>query len=96
MVIRQLEQDPFDRLCQTLLDTAWVQPLDPTFTVTLHLDGREYALKLQPEEGNRVAILQALRVYREEDGPNFDLVLDSPTLSQLWDQLLSATLSPAV
>jgi len=96
MLIRQLKQEEFDCLCQSLLDHAWVQPLDPTFTVTLHLDGREYALKLQPEEGNCVAILQALRVYREEDGPNFDLVLDSPTLSQLWDQLLSATLSPAV
>ena len=96
MLIRQMKQDDFDRLCQTLLDHAWVQPLDPTFTVTLFLEGREYALKLQPEEGNRVAVLQALRVYREEYGPNFDLVLDSHTLSQLWDCFLSSTLSPAV
>ncbi len=88
MLIQHMKQDAFDALCQSLLD--------PTFTVTLYLDGKEYALKLQPEEGNCVAILQALRIYREEDGPNFDLVLDSPTLSQLWDRLLSAAPSSAV
>ena len=96
MLIRHMKPDDFDTLCHSLLDHAWVQPLDPTFTVTLFLGDGEYALKLQPDEGNCVAILQALRVYREEDGPNFDLVLDSDTLGQLWDRFLSTTLSPAV
>lgn len=92
MVIRQLEQKQFDRLYQNLLDHAWVQPLDPTFTVALSMDGQEYAVKLQPEEDSQIAVLQALRVYREEDGPNFDLVLESNTLARLLTVYMDHTM----
>lgn len=94
MVIRQLEQKQYDRLCQDLLRGACTQPLDPSYTVTLHMDGQEYAVKLQPEADRQIAVLQALRVYREEDGPTFDLVTGSSTLSSLLELLLKTGVHP--
>ena len=91
MIIRQLEQKQFDRVCQALFNHAWVQPLDPSYTVTLSMDGQEYTVKLQPEEGNQLAVLHALQVCREEDGPNFFLVTEPHTLTRLLTLYLDHT-----
>ena len=39
------------------------EPWDAFYTVKLMVDGSEYAVKLQPERNQKMAILRALRVY---------------------------------
>ena len=49
--------------------------------MNLAINSAEYAVSVQPDEGNRMAVLQALRVYREEDGMNFELIEQRGVLS---------------
>lgn len=88
MVIKQLEQETYERLCAALLANAHCAPLDPSYTVTLLVDNAEYAVKLQPEKDHQMAVLQALRVYREPDGPHFALLTEPDELSALLDVLI--------
>lgn len=89
MVIRQLEKAQYDAFCGHLLSKAYAQPLDPSYTVSLLAEGNEYMVKVQPEEGNQIAVLQALLVRREEYGPNFDLITEKKQLGTFLDLLLS-------
>lgn len=88
MVIRQLDEQQYDQLYRDLLATAQVQPLDPTYTVTLFWKGGEYSLKLLPEEDNQIIALQALQIQREKDGIDFTLLTDSQRLTPLLDHFL--------
>lgn len=88
MVIRQLEKAQYDAFCSHLLSKAYAQPLDPSYTVPLLTEGKEYMIKVQPEEDNQIAVLQALLVRREEYGPNFDLITEKNHLGQFLDLLL--------
>lgn len=89
MIIRHLEKSQYDRLCRDLADRAFIQPLDPSYSVTLHLDGTEYLVKLQPEHDCQMAVLHALEVHREEDGPDFYLITDNRWLTRFLDILLA-------
>ncbi|MGM9578044.1 MAG: hypothetical protein ACI3VS_01550 [Evtepia sp.] len=88
MIIRQLEKESYDRLCAVLDASAHIQPLDPSYSVTIFQNGSEYILKLQPEAGGRIAVLHALEVLREADGPAFILVTEDKALSQYLDLFL--------
>lgn len=88
MVIRQLEQRAFERLHSALVAQAQAEPLEASYTVNLAINSAEYAVRVQPDEGNRMAVLQALRVYREEDGMNFELIEQRGVLSAFLEILI--------
>ena len=88
MIIRQLKKDQFESLHSSLIRKARSEPLEASYTVTMTINGAEYAVKVQPEPHNKIAILQALRIYREEHGPNFELNTQGNVLSSLLELLI--------
>ena len=88
MIIRQLKKDQFESLHSSLIRKARSEPLEASYTVTMTINGAEYAVKVQPEPHNKIAILQALRIYREEHVPNFELITQGNVLSSLLELLI--------
>ncbi|MEM5795439.1 MAG: hypothetical protein AAGU23_04105 [Bacillota bacterium] len=88
MVIRQLKERQFEYLHHSLMMKAHAEPLEASYTVKMTINGAEYAVKVQPERHNKVAVLQALRIYREEYGPNFELITKETVLSSLLELLI--------
>ena len=88
MIIRQLKQHQFDYLHQQLIKKAHAEPLEASYTVKMSISGTEYSLRIQPETRCRMAILQAFRIDRDEDGPNFELITRGNILSSLLEILI--------
>lgn len=88
MVIRQLKEKQYKEFCRGLAQKGEVMPLDASFTVPLAVNGREYAVKLQPERHNKVAVLQALQIDRQDDFPDFMLITNNRLLSSFLEILL--------
>lgn len=88
MVIRQLKEKQFESLCNSLRMKAHAEPLEASYTVNLKINGAEYAVKVQPERHNKMAVLQALRVYRHEYGPDYELITTGKVLSSLLEILI--------
>ena len=93
MVIRQLKEKQFNHLNKALMMKAHAEPLEASYTVSMTVNGIEYAIKVQPERHNRIAALQALRIFREECGPNFELITRGNILSSLLEILIDQGLS---
>ena len=62
MIIRQLKETQFEHLHNALIMKAHAEPLDASYTVNMTINGAEYAVKVQPEQHNKMAVLQALRI----------------------------------
>ncbi len=88
MIIRQLKHTQYENFCLSLNKKAHAQPLEAFFTVNMRVDGWEYAIRLQPERHNKIAVLQALQIDRQDDRPNFGLITDGKLLSAFLDILL--------
>lgn len=88
MIIRQLKKEQFESLHHSLVLKARTEPLEASYTVTLTINGAEYAVKLQPEPHNKIAVLQGLRIYREEHGQTFELITQGNVLSSLLEILI--------
>lgn len=63
-------------------------PCAASYTVKMQVNSMEYTVKIQPEEECCVAALQALLIEREDDGPSFELVTESPLLASLLELLV--------
>jgi hypothetical protein len=88
MIIRQLKEKQFNSLHNSLMMKAHAEPLEASYTVNMAINGAEYAVKVRPEHHNKMAMLQALRIYREEYGPNFELITRGNILSSLPEILI--------
>ena len=88
MIVRQLKAYQYEYLYRDLIETAHAEPLDASYTVRMQVGGTEYAVKLQPEAHNKIAVLQALSIVREKDGPSFALITQGGLLSALLEILL--------
>ena len=88
MIIRQLKPIQFKHLHEDLIKKAHAEPLEASYTVKMVISGVEYAIKMQPETHCRMAILQAFRIDRDEDGPNFELITRGNVLSSLLEMLI--------
>ena len=93
MIIRQLKEKQFEHLHNALMMKAHAEPLDASYTVKMTVNGVEYAVKVQPERRNKMAVLQALRIFREEYGPNFELITRGNILSSLLEILIDQGVS---
>lgn len=88
MMTRILSESQYENLQHTLLMKARTEPLEASFTVSLKIDDKEYAVKLQPEQHHKVAVLQALQISRSADGPDFVLITQNNILSSLLEIIL--------
>ena len=88
MIVRQLKSDQFDYLYKALTQKAHAEPLNASYTVNMNINGVEYALRVQPEKHCKMAVLQALRIDRDEGGPNFELITGGGLLSSLLEILI--------
>ncbi len=88
MVIRQLKEKHYKSLHNALVMKAHADPLEASYTVSVTVNNTEYAVKVQPEQHNKIAILQAVRIYREGCGPKFELITKGNILSSLLEILL--------
>lgn len=88
MVVRTLKDWRFKYLNESLMKQANAQPLDASYTVKLKINNAEYDVKIQPESKNQMAVLQALRIERDEEGPNFELITSGNLLSAFLEILI--------
>ena len=88
MIIRQLKKKQFENLCRFLIRKALVGPLEASYTVNLTINDTEYAIKVQPERHNKMAVLQALRIRREEHSSGFELITRGNMLASLLEILI--------
>lgn len=88
MIIREIEQWKYEHLCKDLIEKAHAGPLEACYTVNMQINNVSYSVKLQPERHCRMAILQAYRIDREEDGQNFELITRGNLLSALLEILI--------
>lgn len=88
MIIRQLKPRQFENLRMDLLEKAHAEPLEAYYTVSMWVDNAEYTLRIQPEARCRMAVLQAFRIDRSEEGPNFELITRGNMLSSLLELLI--------
>ena len=88
MIIKQLDKRDYNRLHHSLMQTAQAAPLEASYTAKLTVNAVEYALKIQPESDCQMAILQAVRISRTADGPNFELITQNHILTALIDLLI--------
>ena len=88
MIIRQLKEQQYERLYQALIKKAHAEPLDASYTVHISINGVEYAVKVQPEDDCKMAVLQALEIDRDEDGPNFMQVTGNGLLAAFLEILV--------
>lgn len=88
MIVRQLKHRKYEDFCRSLAQKAYAQPLEAFYTVTMHVDDWEYAVRLQPERHNKIAVLQALQIDRQDDFPDFMLITNNRLLSSFLEILL--------
>ncbi|WP_050696561.1 hypothetical protein [Anaeromassilibacillus senegalensis] len=88
MIIRQLSESRFEWFHRSLMEEAHAEPLDAGYTVKLKINGAEYDVKLQPEDDYQIAVLQALRIERNQYGPDFTLITEDNLLSSFLEILL--------
>ncbi|KUO70774.1 MAG: hypothetical protein APF77_07615 [Clostridia bacterium BRH_c25] len=88
MIIRQLKPKQYEQLHNDLLQKAHAEPLEASYTVSMKINDIEYSLRIQPESRCRLAVLQAFRIYRDEYGPDFELITSGNILSSLLEILI--------
>lgn len=89
MIIRQLKPKQYEYLSHQLKRYADSEPFSASYTVNLRINHAEYQLKVQPESRNRMAALQALRIHRNEDGVDYELIVSGVLLSALLEILIN-------
>ncbi|WP_101696945.1 hypothetical protein [Clostridium minihomine] len=89
MIIRQLKAKQYEYLSHQLKCYADSEPFSASCTVNLRINHAEYQLKVQLENRNRVAALQALRIHRGKGSPDYELIVSGVLLSALLEILIN-------
>ena len=88
MVVRELDKQVYRILHKKLTEKAYMEPMDPTYTVRMHVDGIPYLIKLQPAGKSRIAVLYVQRVHRAQGGKGGELILNKALQSAFLEILL--------
>lgn len=88
MIIRQLKEKQYENLYNTLIMKAQAEAPKASYTVNMAIHGAECAVKVQPQQCSKMAVLQALRIYREECGPSVELITKGSVLSSFLEILI--------
>ena len=93
MIIRQFQRTQYAKFHQSLKMKAHADPLEACYTVHMTINEVEYAVKIQPEGHNQMAVLQARRMVRGADGPVHELITQGNLLSSLMEILIEQGVS---
>lgn len=85
MIVQNLTPKAYQLLCQTLQSSAYHEPWDASYSVTMMVNGDEFTLRLQPEKHCRMAVLQAIRIVRSKPEPVYTLIQKSSMLTALFE-----------
>lgn len=92
MHLYEVKQVQYDAVCNALLKRGRPEPYSASFNVSMRIDEDEYLLRIQPERGNRLAILQAQRIERDRGEPRLVLLTRAALLASLLEILIEQTL----
>ena len=88
MIIRQIKKSRREHVYRQITTYGRAAPLHLQFDVDINCNGVDYILKVQPEKEGKIAALQAMGVYPDEEGiggRDYHLVEDSAVLSALLE-----------
>lgn len=88
MIIRQLNKEKYNWFQSQLIKKAQQNPLEASCNVNVMINNTEYNVKFQLEKGYRVAVLQALIVYRDKYEIVHELITDDKMLLSLSEILI--------
>ena len=88
MHVRQLDTEEYRILHQKLTEKAYMEPMDPAYTMEMTVNGIPYLIKLQPAGKSRVAVLYVQRVHRAQGGKGGELILNKALQSAFLEILL--------
>ena len=88
MHVRQLEPEEYSILHTKLMEKAYMEPMDPAYTMEMQVDGIPYLIKLQPAGKSRIAVLYVQRVHRAQEGKGGELILNKALQSAFLEILL--------
>lgn len=88
MIVRQLKADKYEYFQNQLITRAQQNPFETGFNVTIKVDKKEYVLKIQPDNKNKMVAIQALVVERDEYGHLHTLITDNKILLSLLEPLI--------
>lgn len=85
MMIRQLKQEQYDAISNTLHTRAYTDECSASHTIAFDIDHTHYILRLQLERHRKIAILQAIKEYYIGEEPNYQLITENTLLSALLE-----------
>lgn len=88
MIVRQLNETQYQQLTSVIRQTAHPEPMDASYTIPMVVNEVEYAVRVQPERHNKIAVLQATRVDRSASTPQFELITQGQVLSSFFELFL--------
>ena len=88
MHVRQLDGEEFRTLYEKLREKAFMEPMDPAYTMEMTVNDIPYLIKLQPAGKSRIAVLYVQRVHRAQGGKGGELILDKALQSAFLELLL--------
>ena len=88
MLVKQLDPEEYAILYQKLTEKAFMEPMDPGYTMEMQVNGIPYLIKLQPAGKSRIAVLYVQRVHRAQGGKGGDLILNKSLQSAFLEILL--------
>ena len=83
MHVKQLEPEEYAILHAKMMEKAYMEPMDPAYTLNMQVDGIPYLIKLQP-----AAVLCVQRVHRAQGGKGGELILNKALQSAFLEILL--------
>ena len=88
MIIRQLNKEKYNWFQSQIIKKAQQNPLEASYNVNIMVNNTEYCVRFQPEKGYRVAVLQALIVYRDKYEIVHELITDDKMLLSLSEIMI--------
>ena len=83
MYIREFTQKQYADFRTQLMQTAYQNPLEASYNVTISVNQTKYQLKVQPYSKCRIAVLQALQINHQDHA--YKLITDSIMLLSLFE-----------
>lgn len=88
MIMKELKYEEFEPLRQQLIKRAFQNPMEYNFNVDMTVDKIEYRLKVQPDNGYKIFLLQAFKVIRDEHRQVYEPIVKKSVLTSLLELLV--------
>ena len=88
MIIRQIKERRWEHVYRQITTYGRAALLSLQFDIDINCNGVDYILKVQPENKQRIVVLQATGIYPDREGTggkNYELIEDNLILSALLE-----------